>query len=315
MVKLLKKIGMLVFAIIAIIGFFYALNWVLIRNFKLVKEDTTTLLLGDSHIQFSLNDSIIPHSINVAVGGESYFYSYQKLKFFTQNYPGINTVVLGFAEHNVDKIYEEQWIKNPVQIREWTSKYCNFYDLDAFKTMAHISFWDLCFGMIRIPFYSFKFIYSYIKDPSFRALRMGGYKGWLNYSVLKKQLAEIQKREGITDLNFSDVNIKYLDKIIEYTRDNHIQLILLSTPIHKELYKYDKTIHLKFKDFYNKRYSQVTFWNYTTFEMQDDCFKDLVHLRIKGANLFSQTIKHELQNHHVVELAQPDSEVSMSKAN
>ncbi len=304
--------GMLLFAMVAIVVAFYVLNRILVRDFKLMKEDTTTLLLGDSHIQFSLNDSIIPNSINVAVGGESYFYSYQKLKFFTQNYPNINTVVLGFAEHNVDKIYDEQWIRNPVQIQEWTSKYCNFYDFDACRTMANISFKDFSFGLVKVPLYSFKIIFSYLMDPSFRALRMGGYKGWLNYSVLKKQLAEIQKREGITELNFSDINIKYLDKIIKYTREHHIQLILLSTPIHKELYNYDKIIHLKFKDFYSKRYSDVTIWDYTTLEMQDDCFKDLVHLRIKGANSFSQRIKNELQDHHVAELSQIDSEVGMN---
>lgn len=48
-------------------------------NFKL-KDSSNAVILGHSHTECDLDDSLIPHVKNLSQGGEAYFYTYRKLK-------------------------------------------------------------------------------------------------------------------------------------------------------------------------------------------------------------------------------------------
>ena len=75
-----KIIVFLSLAILAIIAIVTGSNFIVKSqsSFK-IDEGITTLVIGHSHSECSVNDSILKNSINLSSSGESYFYNYQKL--------------------------------------------------------------------------------------------------------------------------------------------------------------------------------------------------------------------------------------------
>ncbi len=63
------------FLLLAIFGF------VQLEPLPKIKTDISKAFVGDSHF-FSINDSLIPQSISISSGSESYYYSFYKLKKF-----------------------------------------------------------------------------------------------------------------------------------------------------------------------------------------------------------------------------------------
>ena len=48
------------------------------------KEKKNILIVGNSHTECSVNDSIISNSVNLSQSASSYFYSYMKIREFTK---------------------------------------------------------------------------------------------------------------------------------------------------------------------------------------------------------------------------------------
>ena len=71
-----------------------------------LKPYIKNVYLGDSHIQYAINDSIIPNSLNLATTSESFYFSYYKLKLLLDNNPAVENVYLGFSYHSLSNYYE-----------------------------------------------------------------------------------------------------------------------------------------------------------------------------------------------------------------
>ena len=77
-------------------------------SFKL-KQPVSYLVLGNSHTEFALNDSIITDLVNISQSGESYFYTYTKLKKILEDNAQIKTVFLAFSNEVID-VGMNDWI-------------------------------------------------------------------------------------------------------------------------------------------------------------------------------------------------------------
>ena len=67
-------------------------------------ENLDILFLGDSHVTFSVNDSIIKNASNESKMAEPYYYTLQKLKYIYKN-QNISHVFVGFSYHNISFYY------------------------------------------------------------------------------------------------------------------------------------------------------------------------------------------------------------------
>lgn len=76
------------------------------KLFKL-SDAITTLIVGASDMEFSVDPQIIKNSCNTASPAENYFYSYYKLKFILTSNPQINTVILGFGYPGLTRASEK----------------------------------------------------------------------------------------------------------------------------------------------------------------------------------------------------------------
>lgn len=244
----------------------------------------SVLILGDSHTKYALNDSIFSKAVNLSQDADSYFYSYYKLKYFTKTNPGIDTLILSFSRHNIHQSIEKRWL---LSTSHFDSR------VDIYLPMLEMR--DLLFLGSKMPSETITGLFSQFKLP-FLLLKQGkaifgGFES-LESDNLKEELEALDQNEigdEFKSLDTSNLELKYLERIIEYCELNNIQLILLGTPIHSSLHKYCQEL----TDFKNEHYPEIEFLDYRTIELQDDCFGDLVHLSPKGSLNFSK----ELQTH------------------
>ncbi|MBN2663207.1 MAG: hypothetical protein JXR68_06120 [Bacteroidales bacterium] len=83
------------------------------------------LILGDSHAEYSFNDTIYKNAINLAQSADAFFYSYIKLVKFAEN-NNIDTVILSVSYHNLIK-EADNWCFNEEYMKCKIPKYLFFF--------------------------------------------------------------------------------------------------------------------------------------------------------------------------------------------
>ncbi len=253
----------------------------LLKNFA-SNNNINTLIIGDSHSQCSINDSLIPNSVNISQSGEAYFYTYAKLERILNTNPNIKTVIVGYSYHNISEYYTAFVYGNisysffadyffilPVnQINELIHKN-NLLIKNAYRNILNSGFNNL---FAKKNNYTFLGYYDSRKEAKFDTAKMN--------ERLRTQYYVNNKLTG-----FSDINIEYFEKIIDLCNNHKIRVILINTPLHKE---YLDKVPLKFKE---KYYSLITKRSVTLVEFNDleldknDYLPDGDHISYHGANL------------------------------
>ncbi len=83
-----------------------------------IKNDTKTIIIGHSHSECAYNDSLIENFENFSLSGESYYYTFPKVKKIIEHNPQIETVFIEFTNNQISKNVEK-WI--------WDKKYISYY--------------------------------------------------------------------------------------------------------------------------------------------------------------------------------------------
>lgn len=247
------------------------------------------IAIGDSHIQQSLNDSILFTIKNLANSSESFVYSYYKLIAITKNNPQIDTIFLGASYHSFSKYYDDFTYNSSV-----LKKY--FYILPFKKQLEMIK-------KINDPFV---FIISSFKI----LLKPSRYYDWIGYFNNYSTNVSVNEQSIVNRINFqyykndslygySKDNISYFYKIVQFCKVNKIELIIVNTPLHKS---YQEKIP---KDYINKFYSLVSENNLSIIEFDKFSFEDADflpdgdHVSKRGSEKSSKIIDSLLNNREI----------------
>jgi hypothetical protein len=248
------------------------------------------IFVGDSHMQCGINDAVIANGINFSQDAESYYFTFQKLEKILALNKEIKTIYLGFSYHNLSSYYDDYIFgKENLEI---SSRY--FFILppaEKRKFMIYNSDNEiLYFNKIIV-----KGILN-IRDKKNNYSFFGGYQnnfyevGSKKKSMDKRIKNQFFKNDTIT--RFSEINLSYLDKIMELCKRENKDLIVLNTPLdsyykskipQEYVYKYNQIIEskkLKVIDF-----NAVAFKN-------NDFLKDGDHVSKKGAILISKMLNN-----------------------
>ena len=120
---------------------------------------------------------------------------------------------------------------------------------------------------------------------------------FIDNQVIKKRIKTVFENYKYQE---SDLQKKYLRKIIHYCQRNNIRLVFLSFPLHPKFY--EKIPTNTFELFQTtlkqlQQFGQFSHWDYTTrFQQKPLFFYDADHLNTQGATIFSQEIKQRLTN-------------------
>jgi len=253
-------------------------------DFKL-PANINKIIVGNSQPECAYNDSLITNFKNLSKSGETYFYTYQKLKMLVHQNSQIDTVFIEFSNANIlvredEKIWQDRFIKHQLP------NYSPFLDWQDYKLLIQ-----------KNPIGTQKAILASLKKNSYRiATNNYNYKdsiGGYLYSKRQKVKAildtakrkmPIQKKTN--EVQLSQYDLLYLDKIIILCQKNNITSYLIRSPYHPKFNaeKYDSIFNKVLK----KRFSTVSFLDFKTFPLKDSEYGDLQHLNYKGAHKFSK---------------------------
>src|SRR6187402_2467023 len=139
-------------------------------NFKLASKPKY-IILGHSHPECALNDSLLPGFKNLAHSGESYFYTYFKVKKVLEQNPSIETVFIEYTNNQIESRMNN-WIWSDGPFSDCYVYYSSFMPLsDQF-----ILFQNNMKGYLNAFSYSNKYKISALTkgDYDFKN-RVGGY--------------------------------------------------------------------------------------------------------------------------------------------
>lgn len=274
-----------VFGGLFILVVFLFWNALLIHRESICKTNANKLFLGTSRIQFSIDDRMIPNALNAGLNADDYIFSYLKLKLLKKYNHQIDTVYL---------ICDRGTVYSSFHISEdkFHPYYWDLLDLEDWNKI--IRYDRACFSL---PLYWLKIlplVKSYFGPVSFQDLGIGQFS-----ELYRNKLQEdIRRKKDNFSENYSVDKMQkfYLDRIVEFCRQNHIQLFFLNTPSHKS--SFNKKAEDILDDFLKTNYSDVVYYDFEYIDIPDSCFGDVGHLNYKGAKYFTSFLIDTLKLEH-----------------
>ena len=258
------------------------------KNYR-VNEDVKKLFLGDSHLEYGIIDTMLLNSKNLSKGAESFYYSYHKLKLVLTS-SNVKSVYLGFSYHNLSSAYD-QWTYGNGNF-DFPSSY--FYLL-PFSEKLNLILWNRNHLSFFFKNTILKGFDSFINGPTFLS----------NFHIYSKDSkAESDRMDRkLTffyedrESSFSNLNIKYLNKIIRLLKSKKIELVFVNTPIHPYYFsKIPKPYFVKFDSIINTNNIKLIDFNKLNITNDDYYMPDGEHVNARGANLITNELMKKYNN-------------------
>lgn len=253
---------------------------------KISYVPASTLFLGDSHMEVTIDDKILFESENLGMNSESYYFTYFKLKKIIEKNPKIKTVYLASSYHNLSSYYDK------------------FIDGEFSFSISKRYFFLLPYNeKFKMLYVNKNDFFSYLKvnlENGFsnicaeNIIHEGKFANrFINTSAIEKSIVKrinFQFYEKGVERDFSQKNITNLLKINELCKTRRIKLILLNSPLHPS---YKSKVPRKFIQKLNEisLENQIEILDLSSSLSNDSCFiPDGDHVSRKGALLTTQYI-------------------------
>lgn len=259
-----------------------------------------TIIFGTSHTFASIRPEFIDgHAFNVAIGGQSIEYDYKIFNTYKSNFKELKTIILAVS-------YPTLWfrLKNHKRGFSLSFNYEKYYDLEQNPSVFNLLNLEVLNRPLQINYGLIK--QHYIKKKPVMISQKYGWGKKIKARPDFKASAIMQaKRQNIRNLN-SDENqkkkeesISMINDIIEWSQNNDVSVILLTTPTHYEYRKRlsDKQLMMTTNtasEIANK-HNNCTYINmFEDDRFMDLDFRDAHHLSPKGAAKFSKILNTKI---------------------
>lgn len=256
------------------------------KTLMTVPEGTTTVFIGNSTVELAVNDSLIPRSYNFARSAETFELLYAKLVLLKRYNQEIDTVIISFDDAIISV---DDYVSHGSPKAVLTDVYSPVdwaIDMEYYSVKTNKQFVSTLYH-----FYNILPAIKYNLNFGDRDNYIGGFHPD-HRSNLENELAAYERGKDIVGLDntvFPSICRYYLDKIVEFCRNNHITLIFLSVPKHKYFWDYDI-----YREIHEKYYKDIPLIDCMTMEFPDSCYVDVAHLNYIGADIFSARLKEML---------------------
>jgi hypothetical protein len=288
----IKKITVfLSLAILAIIAIVISSNSIVESqsSFK-IDDDITKVVIGHSHSECSVNDSILKNSINLSSSGESYFYNYQKLKKVVGDNKQINTIFIEFTNNQVDSMMDD-WIWNYEKMSHYLHLYAPYMDSEDFKLLLKNNPTDL---LASYSIATRKHFYRILSGDYDLIDEIGGYNEE-KLSKVDKLIADNEFNSSISKSHsLSEANISYLRKMVDLCRENNIKTFFIRSPQHP-LYA-DLSNEAIYQNVLRTQFKDIELFDFDAMNFPNSHYLDLDHLNYKGAKEFTTLFNNLIEN-------------------
>jgi hypothetical protein len=254
------------------------------------------IILGHSQPECAYNDSLIPEFKNLAQSGESYYYTYFKTKKILEQNKNIETVFIEFTNNQISSIMDE-WTWSDKHISYRYPLYSSFMGIDD----RFILIQKNPTSFLNAVSFSLKYRCKRIRNNDNNYIKdIGGYQ----FLVRDKtdSLLNTINLQGSDHGNFinatgtSEINLLYLDKIIELCKIHNKKIFLIRSPQHSKSGNYKN--ESEYRRILLNRLGDLEYLDFSKVPMENYEFGDLEHLNYRGArkysNWFAQLIKNGL---------------------
>lgn len=245
--------------------------------------EATTLVLGNSRVQYGFDDSLVPGTWNSAVNADNYNVIYWRLKMLHRRNPQLQrimvicdqTQVYNYFKGIPDKVHPYYW--DVMTLEDW------------WGLIVHDS------GILLNPLHYLKILLplkSLVSPISYQDLGLGGY------TRLERDKLSVDKALKGADvarkaaLKVHAYNVSYLRKIYNYCQEHHLELIFFNMPSYptQAVIEGNKALH----QYVEENYPDVPFYDYELMQLPDSCFGDASHLNYRGAKVISERIAEDV---------------------
>lgn len=247
---------------------------------ELCKTNKEILFLGNSRIQYGINDDSLHNVLNLGLNADNYFFSYLKLKLMKKYNPQINTVYLGYDKASI------------------------FHYFKSSEDKFHPFYWDLLDSQdinfiikedrtcLSSPLHWLKILYpllSFTKKIDIKELGIGGYTP-LKRDKLQQAIQNYQQTKE--EDTIEQKQMTYLTKIVHFCQENNIQLYFINMPSYP--ISYNKEIDCRLDSLAATQYPKIKYYDYEFIHLPDSCYGDIYHINYKGANTFTNFLKETI---------------------
>jgi hypothetical protein len=252
-----------------------------------IGNKNTILVVGDSQIECALNTNLIKNSYSVAQGGDNHLYNYAQIRGLISENKKIDTILLGHNYNNVLGSYE-YYYKTPSVLQYKVPKYFSVLQLEELKDLFLINPKAM---LVTAPLIIKHNINFYLKRKvTLSDLNFGGYL------MINKAFKNPTNSIVNLDKNsYSEIQAKYLNKIVELCQKEKIKLFLVTTPnLHTKRF-YSK----KYRDYFERiQFEDVTNVNLANMKLDSTNFYDFVHMNKKGSTAFTTFLRDSILRKH-----------------
>lgn len=270
------------------------LNRQAIHNCR-VGEGVDSVIVGDSHTAWAIDDSGLEGVRNVSLNAEGYKYTYAKLQHLLRTEPRIKRVYLGFSYHNLSAYFDD-YIVGPT-FRFFVERYLSILTMADYAELVKRSPRDALDLLLRILRKGFSAgvrgectLYGrFSEEPMTKEF---------DFSSMQKRIDAQYYVEGRLQRE-SASNLEYLGKIVRLCRDAGVELVALNTPLHPE---YERRVPQPFRQLY-ERYLEdngLRVFDFHDLKLTDaDFLPDGDHANYRGAVLTSRRFAEYHRTHPV----------------
>jgi len=244
-----------------------------------------SVILGHSQPECAFNDSLIPGFKNASESGEAYFYTYIKCEKILEKNPQIKNVFIQFGVNNISKIMDT-WTWGNKSISYRYPKFSPFMNSTEHKTLY-----------FNNPKGALNSLPIFIKYQAKRLFRtdfnysdiLGGH---LSLTAEERVEAEsnLLNKDAPKETGISSINILMLQRIILLCKEKNKNVYLLRCPImNKNKLSASEVLFEKIRGEY---FSEIDFFDFSDFSLDNSNFRDPEHLNKLGANKFSLWFNH-----------------------
>ena len=288
--KLIVFILIFISSLIVVMFLLVKLNKKLFQNYS--TNQVNTIFIVDSHMEMGLNDKLIPGALNLSKSSDGYLHSYVKLKAFLEKESHIPTIVLSYSAHNLSAYFDTF-----IEGRDARFGFSDYFPLLPADEKYELLRRNHLLAITSLSLVLKKGFLNLFTDTG-RYSFLGGYspQRWklTEYKSIDKRI-NVQFYNEIGLLSFSEIQLQYLEKIIQLCANHGAKLVLMEMPLHPH---YRKQIPASYNramnDVINNK--SILWMNCRQLELPDSLFlPDGDHVNADGSDTTTRYI-HKLLN-------------------
>lgn len=282
MKRFLSQLGLFFFLFIFILGGIFIFEKFFAR--AELKSENSIIVVGHSHPETAINDSLIAGLVNFSSSGEAYNYNLYKTRFLLRKNPQIKTVFIEVTNNNIET-GQDLWVAGEEKMRHYLPRRIQF-----------MNWGELIFIYKANPDAVIKTFFPVIQQRFTGLFKGFDYRDDLGgYRPLTSELpATIQVTPSPTDSisQISKMNLKFLRDLVNLCEKRKVEVFFIRSPLHENYpINNEKTL----TKILSSRFGDIEFLDFSHFPLEDEHFADLEHLNQSGAAVFSNWLNVQIK--------------------